>query len=49
MISFFVLACALSWAMLPFGTFFPPGALIAALVVAFITRGRDGCATSAGG
>jgi hypothetical protein len=42
MISFFVLACALSWALLPIGTFFPPGALIAALVVAFITRGRDG-------
>ena len=42
MLSFFVLACALTWVFLPFGTFFPPGALIAALVVAGVTRGRAG-------
>lgn len=41
MLSFFVLACALTWVFLPFGTYFPPGALIAALVVAGITGGRS--------
>lgn len=42
MVSFFVLAYALSWMFLPFGTFFPPGALIAALVVVSLTQGVAG-------
>jgi hypothetical protein len=41
-ISFFVLAYALSWVFLPLGTFFPPGALIAALVVVAATEGVAG-------
>ena len=36
-ISFFVLAYVLTWATLPFGTFFAPGALLAALVIVFLT------------
>ena len=41
-ISFFVLAYALTWATLPFGTFFAPGALLAALIVAFLNDGLAG-------
>jgi membrane protease YdiL (CAAX protease family) len=41
-LSFFVLAYALTWAFLPFGTFFPPGALIAALIVVCVTDGVAG-------
>jgi hypothetical protein len=40
-LSFFVLAYALAWAGLPFGSFFAPGALVAALIVALL---RDGWA-----
>jgi uncharacterized protein len=42
MVSFFVLAYALSWGAVPFGSFFAPGALIAALVVVFLTEGLAG-------
>lgn len=41
-ISFFVLAYALTWATLPLGTFFAPGALLAALIVAFLNDGLAG-------
>jgi membrane protease YdiL (CAAX protease family) len=40
-IAFFVLAYALAWGAIPWDSFFAPGALIAALIVAFI---RDGLA-----
>ncbi len=40
-IAFFVLAYVLAWGAIPWDSFFAPGALIAALVVAFI---RDGLA-----
>jgi uncharacterized protein len=40
--SFFVLAYALAWAAVPFGSFFAPGALLAALMVAFVADGRAG-------
>jgi membrane protease YdiL (CAAX protease family) len=39
---FFALAYLLSWALLPWGTFLPTGALIAALVVAFAADGLAG-------
>ncbi len=41
-ISFFVLAYALAWAAVPFGSFFAPGALVAALIVVFLTEGLAG-------
>ncbi|WP_134120451.1 CPBP family intramembrane glutamic endopeptidase [Kribbella kalugense] len=41
-ISFFVLAYALTWATLPFGSFFAPGALLAALIIAFLNDGLAG-------
>jgi membrane protease YdiL (CAAX protease family) len=41
LIAFFVLAYALAWGAIPWDSFFAPGALIAALVVAYI---RDGWA-----
>lgn len=40
-IAFFVLAYALAWGAIPWDSFFAPGALIAALIVAYI---RDGLA-----
>lgn len=39
---FFVLAYVLAWGAIPWGSFFAPGALIAALVIVPITRGMDG-------
>jgi len=39
---FFALAYLLTWAPLPWGTFFTTGALIAALIVAFATDGTAG-------
>ncbi|NMN98145.1 hypothetical protein [Antrihabitans stalactiti] len=42
MIAFFALAYALSWSLIPFGSFLPTGALIAALVVIAIADGRPG-------
>ena len=48
-ISFFVLAYALTWATLPFGTFFAPGALLAALIVAFLNDGLAGLRPSGSG
>lgn len=41
---FFLLAYALSWAAVPFGSFFAPGALVAALVVISVTEGVPGLA-----
>jgi uncharacterized protein len=41
LISFFVLAYALAWAAIPWNSFFAPGAIIAALIVAYA---RDGVA-----
>lgn len=40
--TFFVLAYALAWGAVPFGSFFAPGALIAALVVVCLTEGLAG-------
>jgi uncharacterized protein len=40
--AFFVLAYALSWAAVPFGSFFAPGALIAALIVVSVAEGSAG-------
>src|SRR5690349_1887863 len=39
---FFVLAYALAWGGIPWDSFFAPGALIAALVVAFTADGVEG-------
>ena len=41
-LSFFVLAYVLAWGAIPWGSFFAPGALIAALVVASVTDGWSG-------
>jgi membrane protease YdiL (CAAX protease family) len=41
-LTFFVLAYALAWGAVPFDSFFPPGALIAAVVVLFVTEGLPG-------
>jgi uncharacterized protein len=41
-LTFFALAYVLSWAPLPWGTFFTMGALIAALIVAFVADGPAG-------
>ena len=41
-VSFFVLAYALAWIGIPFGSFYAPGALVAALVVVYLTEGLAG-------
>jgi uncharacterized protein len=41
-LSFFVLAYVLAWGGVPFGSFFAPGALVAALVIVFLTEGLAG-------
>jgi hypothetical protein len=41
-ITFFILAYALAWAGVPFGSFYAPGALVAALIVVFLTEGLAG-------
>src|SRR5687768_12289039 len=41
-ITFFVLACAVAWAFVPFGYFGAFGPLAAALIVVRLTRGRAG-------
>lgn len=44
-LAFFVLTYILTWALvLPFGVFFPPGCLLAAVTVVGLTRGRAGFA-----
>ena len=40
--SFFVLAYAIAWGAIPWGSFFAPGVLIAALIVVSITQGWEG-------
>ena len=40
--AFFVLAYVLAWAAVPFGSFFAPGALIAALIVVSVAEGTAG-------
>ena len=42
LLTFFVLAYAIAWCLLPFGTFLPLGPLVAAVVVISITEGRNG-------
>ncbi|MFG2003466.1 CPBP family intramembrane glutamic endopeptidase [Spirillospora sp. NPDC048911] len=42
LVTFFVLAFAVSWCMLPFGTFLPFGPLVAALIVIPLTDGKAG-------
>ncbi|GLI02179.1 CPBP family glutamic-type intramembrane protease [Phytohabitans aurantiacus] len=42
LVAFFVLAYALAWGAIPWDSFFAPGALIAALIVAFIRDGLGG-------
>ena len=41
-LSFFVLACLLTWAAIPWQSFFAPGVLIAAVVVVLLTEGLPG-------
>jgi membrane protease YdiL (CAAX protease family) len=41
-VTFFLLACALSWAAIPWGSFFAPGVLVSALLVVASTEGRPG-------
>jgi len=41
-LSFFVLACLLTWAAIPWQSFFVPGLLIAAVVVVLLTEGLPG-------
>src|SRR5215218_43450 len=41
-LTFFVLACALSWAAIPWQSFFAPGVLVAALIVVALTEGVAG-------
>jgi hypothetical protein len=41
-ITFFLLCYALSWAAIPWDSFFAPGVLVAALVVVFLTEGVAG-------
>ena len=41
-LTFFVLACALSWAAIPWQSFFAPGVLVAALIVVSLTEGVAG-------
>jgi len=45
LLAFFVLTYVLTWGLvLPFGLFFPPGCLLAAVIVVGLTRGRAGFA-----
>ena len=48
-ITFFVLAYAVAWAFVPFGSFGAFGPLVAALVVIPLTRAGPDCGTSAPG
>ena len=41
-ITFFVLACALSWGAIPWQSFFAPGVLVAALIIVSLTEGVAG-------
>jgi uncharacterized protein len=41
-VTFFILACALSWGAIPWQSFFAPGVLVAALIVVFLTEGVAG-------
>jgi hypothetical protein len=41
-VSFFALAYVLAWGGIPFGSFFAPGALVAALVIVYLTEGLAG-------
>jgi hypothetical protein len=41
-VTFFLLAYALSWAAIPWQSFFAPGVLVAALIVVFLTEGLAG-------
>jgi hypothetical protein len=40
LVAFFALAYLISWSVVPFGLFFTPGPLIAALIVVPLTQGR---------
>lgn len=42
LVAYFVLTYLLSWSLVPFGGFFPPGPLLAAVVVVALTQGRPG-------
>lgn len=42
MVAFFGLTYAISWSLVPFGSFLPTGALIAALIVISLADGREG-------
>jgi hypothetical protein len=42
LVAFFALAYLISWSAVPFGLFFTPGPLIAALIVVPLTQGRAG-------
>ena len=41
-VTFFLLAYALSWAAIPWQSFFAPGVLVAALIVVSLTEGLAG-------
>src|SRR5215213_1128791 len=41
-VTFFILAYALSWGAIPWQSFFAPGVLVAALIVVFLTEGVAG-------
>jgi hypothetical protein len=41
-LTFFILACALSWGAIPWQSFFAPGVLVAALIVVSLTEGVAG-------
>ena len=41
-VTFFILACALSWGAIPWQSFFAPGVLVAAVIVVFFTEGVAG-------
>jgi hypothetical protein len=42
LVAFFALAYLISWSVVPFGLFFTPEPLIAALIVVPLTQGRAG-------
>jgi hypothetical protein len=42
LVAFFALAYLISWSVVPFGLFFTPGPLIAALIVVPLTQGPRG-------